>query len=76
MSTPRTPLGLYLYLLRKVRQLPPDVQEHYRHHIRQQFNSHADEDDAGRIQQIIHKAVDDMNWLLKKVRIEFTKNLF
>lgn len=33
----------------------------------QQFNSHSDESDPERIRQIIDKAVEDSEWLLKKV---------
>ncbi|KAF5398740.1 hypothetical protein PHET_07607 [Paragonimus heterotremus] len=67
MLKPVHPLQLYAYLLRKTRELPPHVQNYYRHHIRQQFNSHLDEEDPKRISEIINKAVDDMEWLIQKV---------
>ena len=33
----------------------------------QSYNSHADESDPDRIQQIIQRSVDDAEWVLKKV---------
>ncbi|KAF7256746.1 hypothetical protein EG68_06237 [Paragonimus skrjabini miyazakii] len=66
MLKPVHPLQLYAYLLRKTRELPPHVQNYYRHHIRQ-FNSHLDEEDPRRISEIINKAVDDMEWLIRKM---------
>ncbi|CAH8667548.1 unnamed protein product [Dicrocoelium dendriticum] len=36
------------------------------HPTSKQFNSHSDEDNPVRIAQIIHKAIEDMDWLLKK----------
>ncbi|KAF6768879.1 hypothetical protein AHF37_12574 [Paragonimus kellicotti] len=65
LQPPVHPLQLYAYLLRKTRELPPPVQNYYRHHIRQ-FNSHLDEEDPKRISEIINKAVDDMEWLIRK----------
>ncbi|KAG5447852.1 LYR motif-containing protein 9 [Clonorchis sinensis] len=60
---PSTPVQLYRHLLRRIRSLPQPVQEHYRHH---QFNSHSDEEDPVRIAQLITKATEDMEWLVKK----------
>ncbi|XP_041851456.1 LYR motif-containing protein 9 [Melanotaenia boesemani] len=63
----QTPLQLYRFLLRCCRQLPsPAMQQHYRHAIRQGYNSHADEDDPERIQMIIQRAVTDADWILEK----------
>lgn len=62
-----TPVHLYRYLLRCCRQLPTAaMQQHYRHAIRQGFNSHSDEDDPERIQMIIQRAVADAGWILDK----------
>uniref|UniRef100_A0A3B3SD13 LYR motif-containing protein 9 n=1 Tax=Paramormyrops kingsleyae TaxID=1676925 RepID=A0A3B3SD13_9TELE len=64
----RTPVHLYRYLLRCCRRLPsPIVQQHYRHAVRQGFNSHVDEDDPERIRQIIKRAIEDADWVLNKV---------
>ncbi|KAK3585358.1 hypothetical protein CHS0354_004631 [Potamilus streckersoni] len=66
MSTVRSPLYLYRYLLRCIRKLPDEAQSHYQHHVRQGFSSHADETDPERIKQIITRAIDDAEWILKK----------
>uniref|UniRef100_A0A8C9W6P9 LYR motif-containing protein 9 n=1 Tax=Scleropages formosus TaxID=113540 RepID=A0A8C9W6P9_SCLFO len=64
----RTPAHLYRYLLRCCKLLPTAAMEqHYRHAVRQGFNSHSDEDDPERIQQIIKRAIDDADWILEKV---------
>ncbi|XP_027717974.1 LYR motif-containing protein 9 isoform X1 [Vombatus ursinus] len=63
----QTPLQLYRYLLRCCRQLPAkNIQEHYKHTIRQSFRVHADEDNPERIQQIIRRAIEDADWVMKK----------
>ncbi|XP_035478756.1 LYR motif-containing protein 9 [Scophthalmus maximus] len=63
----QTPVQLYRYLLRCCRQLPTTAtQQHYKHAIRQGYNSHADEDDPERIQMIIQRAVTDAEWILDK----------
>ncbi|CAH1231278.1 LYRM9 [Branchiostoma lanceolatum] len=36
----------------------------------QGFNSHADETDPERIQQIIKKAIEDADWILNKYNVE------
>lgn len=61
-----TPLYLYRHLIRRVKSLPSGVQDHYKHYIRQGFNSHADEKDPERIQQIIDRALQDAEWIIKK----------
>ncbi|XP_018556966.1 LYR motif-containing protein 9 isoform X1 [Lates calcarifer] len=64
----QTPVQLYRYLLRCCRQLPTTtMQQHYRHAIRQGYNSHSDEDDPERIQMIIQRAIADADWILDKV---------
>ena len=35
----------------------------------QEFNSYSDESDPDRVQQIIERAVQDADWVVKKVRI-------
>ncbi|MEQ2288192.1 LYR motif-containing protein 9 [Ameca splendens] len=63
----QTPVQLYRYLLRCCRQLPSSaMQQHYRHAIRQGYNSHSDEDDPERIQMIIQRAIKDAQWILHK----------
>ncbi|KAI5626092.1 LYR motif-containing protein 9 [Silurus asotus] len=63
----RTPLQLYRYLLRCCKLLPSAaVQTHYRHTVRQSYNSHADEDDPDRIRAIIQRAISDSDWILNK----------
>uniref|UniRef100_A0A146ZNM3 LYR motif-containing protein 9 n=2 Tax=Fundulus heteroclitus TaxID=8078 RepID=A0A146ZNM3_FUNHE len=63
----QTPVQLYRYLLRCCRRLPSTpMQQHYRHAIRQGYNSHSDEDDPERIQMIIQRAVKDAEWILEK----------
>ncbi|XP_008306839.1 LYR motif-containing protein 9 [Cynoglossus semilaevis] len=62
-----TSVQLYRHLLRCCRQLPTAaMQQHYKHAIRQGYNSHCDEDDPGRIQVIIQRAVEDAEWILNK----------
>uniref|UniRef100_A0A8W8KIG3 LYR motif-containing protein 9 n=1 Tax=Magallana gigas TaxID=29159 RepID=A0A8W8KIG3_MAGGI len=65
-----TPVQLYRNLLRNVRKLPKESQSHYRHYIRQNFNSHTDETDPERIKQIMSKAIQDMQWLLEKYKVK------
>jgi len=62
----RTPVLLYRHLLRCIKQLPQETQAHYKHHVRQGYSSHSDETDPKRIQQIIDRALQDADWLLKK----------
>ncbi|XP_035239918.1 LYR motif-containing protein 9 isoform X2 [Anguilla anguilla] len=66
-----TPVQLYRYLLRCCKKLPtPVMQQHYRHAVRQGYNSHADEDDPHRIRQIIQRAIQDADWILGKYKQE------
>lgn len=62
----RSPRALYRYLLKRVALLPTDAQEYYRHRIKQEFNSHSDESNPERIQQIIERAVRDADWVVQK----------
>ncbi|XP_063061309.1 LYR motif-containing protein 9 [Engraulis encrasicolus] len=62
-----TPVQLYRYLLRCCKLLPSTaMQQHYRHAVRQSFNSHADEDDAERVQLMIKRGIADADWILDK----------
>jgi len=61
-----TPIQLYRYLQRVIRKLPEESRDYYRHNVRQQFISHNDEVDPQRIQQILERAVEDSEWILKK----------
>ena len=67
-----TPVTLYRHLLRIVALLPKESQAYYKHHIRQGFKSHADEDDPERIQQIISRAMEDAKWIAQKVQLDYT----
>jgi len=60
------PTHLYKHLLRCIQQLPPESQAHYKHHVKQGFNSHSDETDDERIKQIVQRAVEDAAWVLQK----------
>uniref|UniRef100_A0A3B4WWG7 LYR motif-containing protein 9 n=1 Tax=Seriola lalandi dorsalis TaxID=1841481 RepID=A0A3B4WWG7_SERLL len=67
----QTPVQLYRHLLRCCRQLPSTaMQQHYRHAIRQGYNSHSDEDDPERIRMIVQRAITDADWILDKVRMK------
>ncbi|XP_077168536.1 LYR motif-containing protein 9 isoform X2 [Paroedura picta] len=72
----KRPLQLYRYLLRCCKELPGgNVQEHYKHAIRQSFKVHADEDDPERIQQIIKRAIVDADWVMEKNSENIWKSL-
>ncbi|XP_035213150.1 LYR motif-containing protein 9-like [Stegodyphus dumicola] len=60
------PLSLYRYLLRQCKKLPSNAEEHYKHHVRQSFNSHLDESNPERIKQIMARAIEDAEWIVKK----------
>ena len=62
--------ALYHFLLRTIEKLPKNAQQHYRHSIRQAFNSHIDEDDPERLEQIYAQAVKDADWLLNKYKVK------
>ncbi|XP_060703956.1 LYR motif-containing protein 9 isoform X1 [Hemiscyllium ocellatum] len=65
----QTPVQLYRYLLRCCKQLPAkNIQQHYKHAVRQNFKVHADEDDPERIKQIIKRAIEDADWILSKYK--------
>ena len=44
------------------------TQTYYRHHIRQHFNGHREEDDQQRVASMIARARQDAEWVLRKVR--------
>ncbi|GFN84793.1 lyr motif-containing protein 9-like [Plakobranchus ocellatus] len=64
----KSPTGLYKHLLRCVKKLPPEAQAYYKHHIRQGFKSHSDEDDPERIKQIMDRAMEDAEWVILKYK--------
>lgn len=70
-----TPLHLYRFLLRQCKKLPKNAADYYKHQVRQSFNSHADENNAERIQQIIKRAIEDSEWIVKQYSKERKKNL-
>jgi len=59
-------LRLYRHLLRRVKVLPENSQPYYKNYVRQGFNSHKDETDSERIHQIISRAKEDAEWIVKK----------
>jgi len=65
-----TPRSLYRYLLRIVHRLPANTQPYYTEHLRQNFESHSDEEGQERFKQISAQAVKDAAWLLKKYKLE------
>jgi len=73
MTGSMTPRQLYKALFKQIKLLPPGVQDYYRHFVRQQFNSHSDENDKERIDAIIHQARKDAIWLLKKHKVDEAK---
>jgi len=65
-----SPKSLYKFLFRRCDKLPTkDIQNHYKHSIRQAYGQHADETDSDRIKQIIVQAVKDSDWILKKYNV-------
>ncbi|XP_076434731.1 LYR motif-containing protein 9-like isoform X2 [Babylonia areolata] len=61
-----TPVQLYRHLLRCIQKLPKETQDYYKHFVRQSYGSHADETDSDRISQIISRALEDADWVVKK----------
>lgn len=70
----QTPISLYKFLLQQCKRLPKSKQEFYKHQIRQSYNSHSDETDPERIQQIIKRAIEDSEWIVNKYSNEGKKN--
>jgi len=62
----RNPVQLYRHLLRRIRLLPDNSKPYYKNYVRQGFNSHKDESDPERVQQIINRAIEDAEWIVKK----------
>ena len=58
--------ALYKFLLRECKKLPKNAQDHYRYHVRQGFEQHAEETDPERIRQIIQRAIEDGKWVIAK----------
>ncbi|XP_076363469.1 LYR motif-containing protein 9-like isoform X2 [Tachypleus tridentatus] len=65
-SSIKLPVHLYRFLLRQCKKLPTEAQGYYKHLIRQSFNSHSDETEPERIQQIINRAIQDSDWVVSK----------
>lgn len=59
-------LALYKHLLKECEKLPEAPKKHYRFMIKQSFKQHIDETDPERIAQIITRANQDVQWILKK----------
>lgn len=59
-------LVLYKHLLRQCEKLPKGPKEHYKFMIRQSYKQHVKETDDERIGQIIKRAYEDADWILKK----------
>ncbi|XP_017793136.1 PREDICTED: LYR motif-containing protein 9-like [Habropoda laboriosa] len=65
-SALKSPKQLYKFLLRECERLPKNAQLFYKHSVKQSFKQHLIEPDKNRVQQIMEKAVQDAEWLLKK----------
>ena len=63
-----TSLKLYKFLIRETRKLPTDAGKFYKTQIKAGFQQHAEEDDPERLQQIIDRALQDADWIIKKVK--------
>ncbi|KOC62598.1 UPF0631 protein [Habropoda laboriosa] len=70
-SALKSPKQLYKFLLRECERLPKNAQLFYKHSVKQSFKQHLIEPDKNRVQQIMEKAVQDAEWLLKKVHSIF-----
>jgi len=62
----KSPKWLYKDLLRKCDLLPKDAAKFYKSSVRKEFDQHRDEKDQERVDQIVERAVKDMDWILKK----------
>lgn len=69
-----SPRSLYRHLLRIVQRLPAETQPYYTQHLRQNFESHSDEEGGERFRQISEQAVKDAAWLLKKYKLSDGKS--
>eukprot|EP00050_Salpingoeca_kvevrii_P007204 m.294514 g.294514 ORF g.294514 m.294514 type:complete len:67 (+) comp13003_c0_seq1:136-336(+) len=56
----------YREFLRLCDRLPVEARNHYRNAVRNSFMSFRDETDPVRIQQIIQRAREDAQWIIKK----------
>uniref|UniRef100_A0A915HUG0 LYR motif-containing protein 9 n=1 Tax=Romanomermis culicivorax TaxID=13658 RepID=A0A915HUG0_ROMCU len=70
----KTPKQLYKFLYKSIGKLPEGAQGYYKRFVRQQFNSHSDENDPERIENIVKKAVEDSKWIMKKYNVEQPKS--
>ena len=48
--------------------MPTDAGKFYKTQIKAGFQQHAEEDDPERLQQIIDRALQDADWIIKKVK--------
>ncbi|XP_076757959.1 LYR motif-containing protein 9-like [Xylocopa sonorina] len=62
----KSPKQLYKFLMRECEKLPKDAQSFYKHSVKQSFKQHVIEPDKERIQQIMEKAMQDAEWIVKK----------
>lgn len=62
----KSPKQLYKFLMRECGKLPKEAQGFYRHSIKQSFKQHVIEPDEERVKQIMEKAVQDADWVVKK----------
>ncbi|KAF1313865.1 Exonuclease 1, partial [Globisporangium splendens] len=65
-ATKRDVLALYRRIVRESRRLEPDARQYYLHFARSGFTGHSDETDPERIQEIIARVEQDMDWILRK----------
>ncbi|GAB9477625.1 Exonuclease 1 [Globisporangium polare] len=59
-------LALYRRIVRESRRLEPDARQYYMRFARSGFIGHSDETDPERIQEIVARVEQDMEWILKK----------
>ena len=65
-ATVTNPRILYKYLHRQTELLPRLAAAHYKDSIRRGYGQHTEEDDPDRVKQIIEKAIQDAEWIVKK----------
>lgn len=62
----KSPRQLFKFLMRECEKLPKEAQNFYKHSIKQSFKQHVVEPDKERVQQIMEKAMQDAEWIVKK----------
>ena len=60
---------LYRELFRMTRRLPPESWPYYRRYLRENFETHREEDDPSRILFLLDKARQHAEWILQQYGI-------